>query len=130
MGELPQRFMDKVKVDEETGCWIWQGAFNAPGRYGRLRNEKGVMELAHRFAYRITTGINPGKRKVRHQCHTPACVNPEHLKIGTQKHNMADMKKAGNGHWQRYPERARESGRRLLAKFREKRGICPETSAA
>lgn len=30
-----------------------------------------------------------------HTCDTPMCVNPDHLRIGTQKENMDDRDKKG-----------------------------------
>jgi hypothetical protein len=35
------------------------------------------------------------KRVVRHSCNTPACINPAHLRVGTQRDNMQDMIQAG-----------------------------------
>jgi hypothetical protein len=32
---------------------------------------------------------------VMHSCDNPSCVNPNHLKIGTQKQNLEDRKQKG-----------------------------------
>lgn len=49
----------------------------------------GRQDLTHRVAYTITKG-NPTGFVVMHVCDTPACINPEHLVLGTQKDNLKD----------------------------------------
>ena len=68
-----------------SGCWLWVGYTepNGYGRYGRGRT------LAHRLVYWLTTGISPAQ--LLHTCDQPSCVNPEHLKPGTQSDNIRDM---------------------------------------
>jgi hypothetical protein len=61
----------------------------------------GKFYLLHRFIYEQMFGpIAPGL-VVRHKCDNSLCINPEHLELGTQKQNMADMIKRGRGRWQK-----------------------------
>lgn len=92
------RFVEKVAaVDEDTGCWLWQGAVGSDG-YGRVRR-RGVTYSAHRFSYELFKGPIPEGLCVMHRCDVPRCVNPTHLVLGTKADNSRDMLRKGrDGH--------------------------------
>jgi hypothetical protein len=87
------RFMGKVSPCPNTGCWFWDGA--SAGEYGYIRDERKRGVTAHRASYRLFCGEIPGGRQVLHSCDVPACVNPDHLFVGTQRDNIHDMKAKG-----------------------------------
>lgn len=89
------RFMDKVSPEALTGCWLWAGAVNNRG-YGKIWDGE-KLEMAHRMSWRLHRGPL-GALKVLHHCDTPACVNPQHLFLGTLSDNTQDMlaKNRGN----------------------------------
>ena len=76
------------KVEKTDTCWIWKGSVNWKG-YGFYRYPNG--QYAHRFVYQLHYGKKPGKKLVLHSCDNPPCVNPEHLRLGTNDENMAEM---------------------------------------
>lgn len=51
----------------------------------------GKNAYAHRLVYLIFKGRIPRDMCVLHTCDNPACVNPNHLYLGTRKKNMEDM---------------------------------------
>lgn len=54
----------------------------------------GKTVLRHRLEYCRHNGVKLADIKgkvVMHLCDNPACVNPEHLKLGTQSDNIRDM---------------------------------------
>lgn len=93
------RFLDKVKF--EGDCWIWTATRNWKG-YGQFWFN-GKMVQSHRHAYERLHGTIPPGKIVMHSCHTPACVKPSHLSLGTDRENLAHRDRLGRqAHGQRH----------------------------
>lgn len=100
-----ERFFVKVDRTDPEGCWLWQAATDRDG-YG-LFKLAGRKWRAHRVAA-LLDGRDPRGKVVRHTCDNPSCVNPAHLKVGTQKENMRDRTRRGrNGQAKLDPEQVR-----------------------
>ena len=76
-----------------TRCWMWTGATHDFG-YGESRLGRKPMR-AHRVSWTIANGKIPARKHVLHRCDVPACVNPDHLFIGTQVDNVKDCHAKG-----------------------------------
>ena len=105
---------ERVKINEETGCWEWQGHRDRDG-YGLAHlgtNGEAFKWRAHRLAWTTVNGDIPDGIFACHKCDNPQCCNPDHLFLGTAKDNHDDMvakdrKKVASGaeHWcDRHPE--------------------------
>lgn len=87
---LEERLWDRVSVDKNTGCLLWGGHCGHAG-HGQIGANGKVLRV-HRVSWEINNGPIPDGLNVLHKCDTPNCVNPNHLFLGSQKDNMADMK--------------------------------------
>lgn len=89
---LPERFVSKTR-QMDSGCIEWTGAKFWDG-YGQFSVNQ-FPRRAHRISYCASYGEIPDGLVVLHKCDNPACVNPEHLSIGTVKDNVFDAKRKG-----------------------------------
>lgn len=106
-----ERFESKLEAVGD--CLVYTGARKSSG-YGVFHLRKRMV-AAHRVAYRLHTGRDPGKLNVCHHCDNPACCKPEHLFLGTQADNVQDCINKGRDH------KARVSGsKNHAAKLTEK----------
>lgn len=88
------QLLSRREIDPLTDCWEWTGARDRLG-YGSISIGNGRSEKAYRAAYREFIGPIPAGAHVLHRCDNPRCINPDHLFLGDQRSNMADMVSKG-----------------------------------
>jgi hypothetical protein len=84
------------KVNKTDGCWLWLAKVNNKG-YGMIGRGGPGFVLAHRLSWEMANGKIPESACVLHTCDTPACVRPEHLRLGSHADNMRDMHEKERG---------------------------------
>jgi len=82
-----------VRRYKETGrgCWEYTGNIAVDG-YATVGRKQ---ERVHRMAYEHANGPIPPGKIVMHRCDNRKCINPSHLRVGTQADNMRDMQRKG-----------------------------------
>lgn len=95
--EFEKRFWSKVNkngpihpYDISMGqCWIWTASKNKKG-YGMI-NTNWIFHTnyAHRVVKILVGDPIPDELMGLHSCDRPSCVNPSHIKSGTNQENVA-----------------------------------------
>jgi predicted RNA-binding Zn-ribbon protein involved in translation (DUF1610 family) len=87
--EQLKKFLKKISIEIETGCWIWQGSILKPkkkqpfayGHYNYTENGKLYRVFAHRYAYTILKEELGKKTMLWNTCGNTICANPDHWEI-------------------------------------------------
>lgn len=85
--------------EPNSGCWLWDGEAHDNG-YGRF-HLRGRRYYAHRVALSVSGIVLGDGDCALHRCDVPACVNPDHLFVGTRSDNTHDMWRKGRAAWKR-----------------------------
>ena len=120
MGALGQRTPPHIRALDKTligeGCWEYGGKIRTDG-YGSVYihngTRAGTTALAHRVVYEGMVGPIPEGMFLCHHCDNPKCVRPDHIFVGTDADNKADM----------YAKGRQASGERLP---QARRTHCPQ----
>lgn len=113
VGSVNERFFKRFQRDPVSQCWNWTGPLSPKGYgaiSGAMANGENIGKmLAHRVSWLLHFGPIPEGESyhgtvIMHKCDNPACVNPAHLRLGTQAENVRDMLDKGRkvvGEWQK-----------------------------
>lgn len=104
------RFLAKIKVDPDTGCWLWQGQPEGSG-YCYFSGDDGRNILIHRWSHLHFKGPIAEDCEIDHTCHSDdlcclggvtcphrRCGNPDHLEVVTHRQNMERSEPARRTH--------------------------------
>lgn len=72
--------MGRIKINNESGCWLWEGATDGIGR--PLTFERGVPVRVQHLHFQQKYGYKA--KRIATTCASKFCCNPEHLVDGTK----------------------------------------------
>jgi hypothetical protein len=120
------RVFKNIEFDLNGGCWLWSRRTRTG--YGVVSLMGGVKKaFAHRLAWIEVNGEIPPGLFVLHKCDVKACINPDHLFLGTHQENMDDMARKGR---RRSGRRAPRLSKRALEVIASNRNTATATLAA
>lgn len=82
-----------ANIAKDGDCWVW--TLSTVRGYGQLslydpQRKRAVHVLAHRTSHEVFKGPIPEGMHVLHSCDRPACINPDHLSVGSNRDNRLD----------------------------------------
>lgn len=98
-----ERFLNRhISRNPVSGCWNWTGdkdrkwygLYQVPSHIAG--KESKVKCRAHRLSWVLHHGPIPADLHVLHRCDNTRCVNPDHLKLGTNADNIEDAVRRGS----------------------------------
>jgi len=89
---LPARIAKKIRVDAESGCWLWQAATDEDG-YGRAYMPGG-NRAAHRVVYELLIGEIPFGHHLDH-VKERGCISNSCVKAIADEHGPAHLEPVG-----------------------------------
>lgn len=104
------RFLSRIDQKSIDECWSWLGGISSNNR-GMMRVD-GQQTNAHRISFRIFCGEIENNTVIMHKCDNPNCVNPNHLRKGTQQENVDDM--YAKNRQRHTPSKGSKNGRAVL----------------
>jgi hypothetical protein len=84
--KIAVRRYSEPPTPQSTPCRVWQGPVNHAG-YG----QNGRKGRVHRWVWESVYGPIPDGMVVMHKCDNRPCFRLDHLQLGTQAENAADM---------------------------------------
>lgn len=82
-------YLEEHSIPEpNSGCLLWTGWYTSDGYGGIGINYKKYK--AHRISWESIHGKIDDNMHVLHKCDNPACINVDHLYLGTPKDNSDD----------------------------------------
>jgi len=91
--------LQRYDVDDETGCWNWNGHISQRG-YGTVRFN-GKLYYIHRLVAELFIRPLEKDEVVHHMCENQVCINPDHLDILVHgDHSSKHMKE----YWKKWRE--------------------------
>lgn len=98
MNKIDFTSLDAIKAlctVTESGCWNWNLSVRS-ARQGDHRAYYPGKGYVYQVTYKLANGVKIEKGQVAmHSCNNSTCVNPAHIKLGTQAQNMADAARDG-----------------------------------
>ncbi len=91
-----ERFVSKILINPNTGCWEWQGAVSKTSGYGQFKSipNSSYKTSPHRFIYEYLHGPLPDGQEVDHEiCSNRICCYDAHLKPKTHLENMKSTRR-------------------------------------
>src|SRR6476646_7613928 len=88
----------RTTKDPITGCWNCSGHLNHPNGYPQISiGPERQRHQAHRLAWQLAHPEHQFTAcdRVLHSCDNTRCVNPDHLRLGTQCENIRESIQKG-----------------------------------